>query len=233
MVLKNTLEMISIKQGSTTTAQVTFEATAIGSEQIRITFKGLSSNNPNKYGNRIYLWENIDNIIPWGDDQPIKNEAITELGPQGSIELHGLKLQDKSYIIAYCVGKDVYNICSTTIIPLGGQKSENLFQTSIQLISHETDSLNVSYEAPEGCAPKTSNHWIGLWEGRQAGYQTRANPVYQQIVDSDRSKANIGISYKLDRDTTYTVAYFVGGYKDSDPSKSLNTVMAATTTFST
>lgn len=194
---------------------------------ISLEFNTLPGNQPNAYGNMVAIWQN-QNQIPW-NQTPLNTQAIPNNSQAGSVVFNGLNLTINSYIVGYAVGPKVANICSTVFVPASSSSStgDSGFQTNISISSLGSTSLAVNYTTPTGYTPKTNKNWLGIWLSNAASYTTQpewATPV------SDDSSQGVAVfnSIGLRRGTTYTVAYFMGGYDGS--TRDLK-AMAATMTF--
>lgn len=193
---------------------------AVTPTSINGEYDTLPGNQPNTYGNCVFIWQN-QNQIPY-NQQPLDNYAIAGNTQNGSFSFGDLEVQTKSYIVGFAVGPNVSQICSTAFVPAAGS-SWQYFQTTLGVDYIGTDSLSVSYGTPTGNAPQTNQNWVGLWQGAAPSYTTA--PVAKVNIDNNNATGQAVINnYKFLRSTTYTIAYFMG---------SKQTMMAATYTFST
>jgi len=183
-------------------------------------YNTLANNQPNTYGNCVYIWQN-PNQIPYGVP-PLASFAIPGNTQNGSFSFGGLQVQIKSYVMGFAVGPNVSQICSTAYVPAAGTDWQ-YFQTMLNVQDLGTDSLTVNYSTPSGNMPQTNQNWVGLWQGDTPSY---SNPPAAKVnVDNNNAVGQAVINnYPFLRSTTYTVAYFMG---------SKQTMMASSYTFST
>jgi hypothetical protein len=193
---------------------------------IVVEFNTLPGNQPNSYGNMVAIWQN-QNQVPWAQ-KPLKTQSIPNNSQAGSVVFSGLDVTTNSYIVGYAVGPKTTNVCSTVFVPaIGSSTADQSFQTSISIATLSSTSLLVSYQTPTGYTPKTNENWLGIWLSSAASY---VNQPEWSAPASDDNSAGVAVFNNISfrRGTTYTVAYFMGGY-DGSP-RDLK-AMATTMTF--
>ena len=204
-----------------TPAQVTnLGVSSVTATTINGNYNTLGGNQPNTYGNAVFLWQN-PNQIPY-NQPPLNTYQIPGNTQSGSFAFPDLQVQIKSYIMGFAVGPNVSQICSTAYVPASGTTFE-YFQSTLNVQDMGTDSVTINYSTPAGNQPQTNGNWVGLWQGEVASYTNP--PAAKTNVGNNNAVGQATINnYPFLRGTTYTVAYFMG---------SRQTMMAATYTFST
>lgn len=207
---------LSLPSANLTTVKVT----AVRGDSIVGTYNTLPGNQPNTYGNALFLWQS-NNQIPY-NTTPLATFKIPGDEQDGSFVFPNLQIQLKSYILGYSVGPYIQQICSTAYIPASGTDFPT-FQTNLDVTNISSDSAIVNYQTPDGYQPQTNENWIGLWKGSVAQYTV--NPDLKIIISDNPSTGSAVINnFPFQRGETYTLAYFMGLKQ---------TMMAAVYTFST
>lgn len=214
-------------RATATPAQVTtLTVTSATGTVISGNYNCLPGDQPSTYGNTVYIWQNA-NSIPY-NQEPLASFPIPGNTQQGSFSFPNLEIQIKSYILSFAVGPNPQASCSTAYVPATGSDFQ-YFQTTLDVQTLGSDSAAVNYSTPAGNLPQTNGDWIGLWVGAVASYVTA--PAAKVQVGSDTAVGVASINnYPFLRGTTYTLAYFMGGWQATAPKQ---TTMAATFTFST
>ncbi len=185
-----------------------FDVVRVTADLISVGYDTLPGNNPQEYGNKVFLWQN-QNEIPWSQP-PLEDHEIIDNSQSGTTEFNDLSVNNNSYIVGYAVGPRVSDICSTAFIPAAGQNAvATLFQTNLRNLEVGSTSLSVEFQTPTGYTPAAHRNWIGLWRGATASY-TR-EPDARSLITIDGNIGTTGLNgLSLGRNLTYTLAYFMG-----------------------
>ncbi len=195
--------------------------TNVSGHVIGLSFNTLPGNNPSKFANSVYIWQN-SNQIPWGS-KPLNMQQVGTSTPDGDLQFKDLDVTVNSYIIGYAVGPDVTNICASSFVPKIGDTSDKPVNQSlsISVVNIGANSLAIGYNALQGYAPSTAQNWLGLWESSSPSYTVE--PQWKTEPDGDSPTGVAAFNnITIVRGGTYTVAYFMGPKQ---------TTMAATLTF--
>lgn len=214
------LELFPIYSSMAPSQVTNLAVSSVTATTINGSYNTLGGNQPNTYGNAIFLWQS-PNQIPY-NTPPLATFQIPGNTQSGSFSFPGLQVQIKSYVMGYAVGPNVSQICSTAYVPASGTDWQ-YFQSMLSVQDLGTDSVTINYQTPSGNQPQTNGNWVGLWQGEVPSYTNP--PAAKTNVDNNNAVGQATINnYPFLRGTTYTVAYFMG---------SKQTMMAASYTFST
>lgn len=207
-------------------------------DSVVVEYMTPNSNNPNRFGNQLYLWQ-AEGTIPWGEPA-LQHQGIDGQTRQGSVVFTNLTIGKKGYIVGYGVGADTPswvkygNVCATASWPapsdLSNSQEISYFSSKISP-QISSDSINVGYQFTPGVQPKTNGAWLALWEGKTNPY---LNPNYlsAQAIASDGDNGTLALGkLVLVTGHTYTLALMMSGWAES-PQKRCQTTIAAVSTFS-
>lgn len=202
--------------------------------QITFHYDSMAGNQPNSYGNTVFLWQTSQQAIPV-NTQPLNAQLISSNQPNGSNVFMGLSVSSESYLVAYAVGNAVKNIVASVFIPAtGGQSAAPVVPTpapSIIVTTYGSTSVSFSYATPVGMTPQNDGDWVGLWQGQGQSVLYSQPPTWFVQLGSNANQGNWGLnlsSGNIQRGTMYTLGYFKGGYAQTNPKQ---TTLAASTTF--
>ena len=200
---------------SSTGKQITcIEVQHIESSSITLKYHTLPNTNPNQYNHFIAVWENDIYVPPLPSNKFIMEQPIISESIVGAITLNGLDTKNKPYVIGYCVGHEITNVCATVYVPMGEEDILKHESSEISLkipADIPTDALAVNYSVPPGINPQEYKHWIGLWESDCIPYLFNPEPLRCHKIDSKHRESSINISGTAFLvDTNYTLAYFTG-----------------------
>ena len=223
------------------TVVVNTMAGGVTANQISLTFDTPNGNQPNDFGNEVWIWQS-GNQIPWTSAG--KSQAIKVNTPSGDVSFTGLDVTTLSYIIGYAVGPKgdktwpYPNVVASVFVPaIGGspaleadnQQQGDVFSPSIGVQTFGSTSLVMNYKMLGGYNPALSNSYVGVWEGENAFYTLA--PKWYAPITSQNSSGTISINnIKILRGTSYTMGLFASGY-DANPSNLKQTALAAVSTF--
>jgi hypothetical protein len=200
--------------------------------QITFHYDTLPGNQPNSYGNTVYLWQTSSQMIPI-NTTPLNSQAIASNQPNGSNVFMGLSVSEESYLVAFAVGGAVSNIVSTVFIPATGSNPANpqSSNSTLNITNVGSTSVSFAYNTPPGSQPLANGDWVGLWQGQsEAGLYTLP-PTWSAQLASNSNQGNWGLnlaSGNIQRGTIYTLGYFKGGYAAQNPKQ---TTLTSTSTF--
>jgi hypothetical protein len=205
----------------------------VGDDQITVEYKLMPGNQPQSYGNFIAIWQDY-NSIPW-DTPPFRTKKIEQNTPIGSLDFD-VPLENKSYIAGYAVGtelttpKQVYgNICATDYLLANSTKGEDPITPSVAVNYIGTNSVSFIFSLPDGVLPLTNGAWAAIWRGKNPSYYGTA-PMAASALRKDVSSGSSSFSnISLTRNTDYTIALFMSGYKDDG--KSTQRALACSVSF--
>lgn len=217
--------LLATLDSNVTHQQTTLNVNFVTGDVISVSYDTLPGNQPNTYGNKLFIWQN-DNQVPWGTD-PLNQQNIATNTQAGSAVFTGLEVTKNSYIVGYGVGPDVSDVCATAFVPAESDESEGSeYPTSSLVLSLKfvgTNSVAVGYQGLTGYQPQTEGNWLGMWQNNAASYNTPPQWKTEPSGDSPGGTAAFN-NVTIVRDSAYTVAYFMG---------TKQTTMAATLTFTT
>jgi hypothetical protein len=206
-----------------------------------VGFTTIDGNDPNTYGNKLYLWQASAVEIPVG--HTAKNTSSIETHePQGTHAFGELELQALSYLVGYGVGPSggskpnlFENVAAIIQIPAGATTASQFTTvvTEVTVTAAEPDVLACSFTTPPGALPSTNGDWIGVWQTAAPADLYYAPPKHFQPVKGDSEKGDITFEITLLRGTDYTVGYFKGGYDTTKTTEPNQKTLAAATTFRT
>jgi len=219
---------------------VRVNTTNVSAKQISVSFDTPNGNQPNSYGNALWIWQS-GNQVPWssaGQSQPIGNNT-----PSGDASFTDLDVTTLSYLIGYSVGPKgdsnwLYpNVVATVFIPAlgsgnGGSDAEqqgDVFSPSVAMQTFGATSLVTSFDMLAGFNPEKARSFVGVWEGQTVSY-TQAPKWFAPVTGSNSSGTVSFNNIKILRGTTYAIGLFASGF-DLNPSNLKQTALAATSTF--
>ncbi|KVU25201.1 hypothetical protein WK65_14230 [Burkholderia ubonensis] len=201
--------------------------------QITFHYDSMPGNQPNSYGNTVFLWQTSQVAVPI-NTTPLASQLISGNQPNGSNVFMGLSVSTESYLMAYAVGNNVKNIVAYVSIPAIDDQEPPFPPTpspSILVTSYGATSVSFSYSTPNGMTPQNDGDWVGLWQGQGQSVLYSLPPTWFVQLGSNANQGSWGInlsSGNIQRGTTYTLGYFKGGYAQTNPKQ---TTLAASTTF--
>lgn len=212
---------------------ITISTDSISANQINSVYNGPNGNQPNTYGNVVYIWQ-TDEDIPWSV-AALNSAAIVNNFPAGSQSFDGLNVGVLPYVIAYAVGptgnaswSKYTNVVASVSIPADGSQG-TVTNPSIGVLSRGSTSLVAQINMLDGYNPAGSNTWVGVWEGNAASYNQK--PKWRGPANSPNNNSTVSINgVVFTRGTTYTLGLFATGYS-TDDSQLKQTSLAATHTF--
>lgn len=208
-------------------------------ENLTIDYVTPNSNQPNTFGNQVYLWQ-AGSTVPWGTP-PRQHQGIDGTTRQGSLIFNDLNMGSKSYIIGYSVGDEVTswvkygNVCATAFLPEGiitdpDPSKIDYFSTKISP-QVSGDTIDVGYQVTPGVQPKTNGAWMALWRTKTNPY---LNPNYDHAIpiskDADSSSERFN-DITLIAGVTYTLALVMSGWDTTASKGTCQTAISAVTTF--
>lgn len=195
--------------------------------QIVFEYSTLPGNNPNRYGNAVFLWQTSSEVIP--GTVPLASVAIAGNQPDGTGAVTGLAIGPQPYLLGYATGPRVQNICATVFIPAGGGSQAQT--PGIDLTGLSPDSIAYAYDLPAGTQPSAQGHWVGLWQGGAGSALYSVQPLaFAPVPLNVSSGRGILQNLRLLRGMQYTLACFAGGYDATRPGQ---TTPACCTSFTT
>ncbi|MFL5540209.1 MAG: hypothetical protein ACJ8J0_14560 [Longimicrobiaceae bacterium] len=200
--------------------------------QITYHFDTMPGNQPNSYGNTVFLWQTSQQAVPI-NTTPTSSQKVSANQPNGSNIFQNLTVSTESYLVAYAVGSTVQNIVASVFIPAtgGGTANPQSTQPVVQVTNIGSTSVSVSYGLPQGMQPQSDGDWIGIWQGGEALLYSVAPIQFSPLAsNSNTGYSGMNLTNPLQRGFTYTVGYFKGGYAATSPKQ---TTLACCTTFST
>ncbi|MGC3028958.1 hypothetical protein ACPUER_28110 [Burkholderia sp. DN3021] len=224
-----------IPSQNTLATSFTIQPQDVTGTQITFHYDSMPGNQPNTYGNTVFLWQTSQPFIPV-NTQPLNAQLITNNQPNGSNVFLGLSVSSEPYLVAFAVGNSVKNIVDSVYIQASGNQPPDpvhptLQSPSILVTSYGSTSVSFSYTTPVGMTPQSDGDWVGLWQGQGASVVYSLPPTWFGQLGSNANQGNWGLnlsSGNIQRGTMYTLAYFKGGYAQTNPKQ---TTLAATTTF--
>lgn len=212
----------------------TIEPSDITGTQITYEYDSMAGNQPNSYGNTVFLWQTSQQAIPI-NTKPYASQVVSSNQPNGSSIFENLNVSVESYLVAYAVGSTVQNIVASVYIPSSGsgpydpQSSE----PSISVTNIGSTSVSFAYAMPLGMQPQSDGDWVGLWQGQGESALYSIPPAQFIQMGSNANSGNSGMNLTgklvIQRGTQYTLGYFKGGYAASSPKQ---TTLACCTSFS-
>jgi len=218
---------LSLSLAAASVSTTIIQVAAVSGTSITYSYNTLSGNQPNTYGDTLFLWQNQAQI-PY-NEPPTSSYTIPGNTQAGGYTWNQLSIGTNSYIVGYAVGTDVKNICAWAFVPASGSAdNSSSFATSISVGAITSNSVVINFSTPAGNDPTANGDWIGVWNNGAPSYivQPTAKSGVKDL--GGNNNGTVGINLALLRGNTYAVAYFKGG-----ASTSTLTTMAATTTFST
>lgn len=219
---------------NTTTA---LTITSVSGTQINLSFNTNNANQPNTFGNQVYIWQ-AGNEIPW-TSPALKSQAITVNSPSGDLSFDGLDVTNLSYIVGYAVGPAVTSgglwtqypnvVASAWVPPAGGDSQYQYFTPSIDTHTIGATSLSADFAFLSGFNPQAAGAWAGIWVGTSPSYY---NPP--KWVTPISGSNNTGIvsfnNIQIQRGTSYTLGLYPTGFSPQQANLGLSR-LAATHTF--
>jgi hypothetical protein len=208
----------------------TIQSSDVTGSQITCHYDTMPGNQPNSYGNTLYLWQTSQQFVPI-NTTPTSSQKISSNQPNGSFIFQNLNVSIESYLVAYAVGNTVQNIVASVFIPSGIPSTPTGTQPWMQVSNIGSTSVSIQYNMPVGMQPQSDGDWIGIWQGGQALLYSVA-PMQFSAVSSNSNSGNSGMNLNtpLQRGSTYTIGYFKGGYAATSPKQQ---TLACSSTFNT
>lgn len=201
--------------------------------QITYRYDTMPGNQPNAYGNTVFIWQTSQVFIPVST-QPAHSQIVQSPQPNGSSVFQGLSVSSEPYLVAFAVGNSVKNIVAAVFVPSTDSHQppyDPVQAPSILVTNKGSTSVSFSYAMPAGMTPQADGDWVGLWQGQTEAVLYNMPPTWFVQLGSNNNAGNFGInlsSGNIQRGVTYTLGYFKGGYAQSNPKQ---TTLAASTTF--
>jgi hypothetical protein len=202
--------------------------------QITFHYDSMAGNQPNAYGNTVFLWQTSQQSIPI-NTKPSNSQIIASNQPNGSGVFMGLSVSNESYLVGYAVGSSVQNIVASVFIPATGGGTPNpiipVVAPSLLVTNIGSTSVSFSFATPIGMLPQSDGDWVGLWQGFGESVLYSQPPTWFVQLGTNANQGNWGINLpngNIQRGTMYTLGYFKGGYAPTNPKQ---TTLAASTTF--
>ena len=172
-----------LRNDAVASGTTTISAQQVGSTYVSVTYKTLSGNQPQAFGNVISVWNGTN--IGW-DNRPsaIVTVPITQDTPDGDmvISLGSEPSGGPPYMVAYGTSKSGTTYCAAQI---GGvEQPFEPITTKISLRWLGTDSLLAEFSTPPQNDPRANCNWIGLWEGQSFSYNG-INRIAKVPVDTN------------------------------------------------
>ncbi|MGS2763401.1 hypothetical protein [Sinomicrobium sp. M5D2P9] len=219
---------------STQSHETVIKADYVTADTIGISYTNLPGCQPNSNGHFVAIWQNT-NSIPW-NTPPLKTQPIDTNTPAGSMNFTGLTVTKDTYIIGYSVGPTLSvgqkygNICSSVYIPDTTSSDQIDFASGLSLIHVGSTSVAFGYKLPDNITPQSNKAWCGLWRAGQPSYNNP--PDYVIPANLDAASGTLAFNnVKIGIGLTYTIAFFMSGYDESDKSQSNQKAMACSITF--
>jgi hypothetical protein len=201
---------------------------------IPFDFNTMPGNQPNNYGNTVFLWQTSQSQIP-RNTTPLSTWTVPIGTPDGSGDFGGLSVTNLSYLVGYAVGPAVSNIVATDFIPAGPGKpshpgaSGGVVPPSVLVTVVGTTSVSFKYLMPPGSLPSQDGDWAGIWQGQDESALYSVPPTaFVPVAGGSFAGTGSFNNVPILRGTLYTVGYFKGGYNTTTPKL---TTLAASTTF--
>jgi hypothetical protein len=189
-----------------TLAQVTLKVDGATGTTIDVEYESLPGNLPTTNKNFVAVWNGT--IVGWGQP-PMRQMGIPGDFVAGSLVVDGVRISELAYTVGYGVGPAITDICASAILGAGSQTGPT-DSVSLSLNRVGTTSVSVHYTTLDGYLPATNGNWIALWTGRVSPYSAPP-PLARAPVPLDMSAGDVGMNgVVMTRDTTYTLAYFMG-----------------------
>ncbi|WDD90627.1 hypothetical protein Bsp3421_000491 (plasmid) [Burkholderia sp. FERM BP-3421] len=202
--------------------------------QITFHYDSMPGNQPNTYGNTVFLWQTSQAAIPV-NTAPYNSQLISGNQPNGSNVFMGISVSAESYLVAFATGNTVKNIVAAIFIPPsnGGPAKpvEPVQAPLLETTGHGSTSVSFRYATPIGMTPQNDGDWVGLWQGQGESVLYTLPPTWFAPIGSNANQGSWGLnlsSGNIQRGTMYTLGYFKGGYAQSNPKQA---TLAASTTF--
>jgi hypothetical protein len=211
--------------GQSLTTRVQVPESGIGPTHIVFEYSTLPGNQPNTYGNTVFLWQTSSSVVPVGVS-PIASSVIASNQQTGSALLSAT-VSTSSYLLAYATGPRVENVCATAFIPASGPGESQ--SPAITVAGMGPTWLSYAYSLPPGLQPASAGHWVGLWQG-QGGLYSVPPLAFAPVPQNTSSGEGVLQGLTLRFGTQYTLVYFAGGYAAARPAQ---TTAACSITFTT
>ncbi|WJV60691.1 hypothetical protein PCO86_11075 [Pectobacteriaceae bacterium CE70] len=232
-------KVLQINLGTAATADqnivVTTDSGSVSANQITVDYNGPNGNQPNTYGNILYIWQSGD-AIPWSS-AALNSAPLAGNSPAGSQSFDGLDVTTLSYIIGYGAGplnssgawSKYTNVVASVYIPAIGGGDIVASKSTVDVSKLGSTSLVAKIDMLSGFNPAGSNTWVGIWQGVAASYNQK--PKWRAMATSSNASSTISLNnIMLTRGTTYTLGLFASGYSEND-SQLQQTSLAASHTF--
>jgi hypothetical protein len=227
----------AVRLHSTTVQNVRVTVTGASATQISLTYHSPNGNQPNKFGNSLYIWQSGDQI-PWQTDA-LSTQALTTNSPDGDASFQDLDVTNNSYIIGYAVGpidsaikwSKYANVVASAFVPaIGGDAQAGPESSSIVIQKIGATSLVAAFGFLDGYDPQGSGAWAGIWQGSAVSYFTP--PKWSAQISGSTSNGTVSFNnISITRGSSYTVGLYATGYNKTDPSKSKFTPLACAVSF--
>ena len=191
-----------------------------------VQYTTLPANQPNTYGNKVYVWQTTENVVPW-EIKPDGETAVEDNTPASTTPAI-FPFQDAGYIIGWAVAPVKTAVCATVYVPQGKQNDPKAWQyanLTANVVYVGKGFVQVQYNGLAAYKPQTNKNWIGIWAGNQVPWS--GDPIKRVDIASDAPPS--GYVYMTGLQLLIGVSYVVG-YFMVDP-KSGRTALAAASTF--
>ncbi|PKE29437.1 hypothetical protein CWS43_15375 [Rahnella sp. AA] len=209
---------------------------------LNFSYLTLSGNQPNLYGNQVYLWEVSADTIPWS--RPAQNGAPVLLNaPAGDQNIENVEISTNAYILGYSLApavsdsgwSDYSNVVACAYIPpgTGGIENREVAQSGCCIEPRYVGSTSLAcyFAFLPGFQARSSKSWIGIWQGSAASYTVPPKWVAPVQVESDSGYAGMN-GVALAAGEKYTLGLFSGGF-DLNPEKCDLRLLSCVAVFST
>jgi hypothetical protein len=226
---------LNVPSQNALTTGFTIQPQDVTGTQITFHYDTMPGNQPNSYGDTVFLWQTSQQAIPI-NTAPLNSQLISNNQPNGSNVFMNLSVSSESYLVALATGNSVKNIVASVFIQATGGGSATPVAPApaapqILVTSYGSTSVSFSYVTPIGMTPQSDGDWVGLWQGQGQSVLYSLPPTWFVQLGSNANQGNWGInlsSGNIQRGTIYTLGYFKGGYAQTNPKQ---TTLAASTTF--
>jgi hypothetical protein len=191
-----------------------------------VNYITMPANQPQSYGNHIYVWQTTDNIVPWS--KPPAGDIAVNSDSSTSTQFVNFKFEDKGYIIGYAVAPSPQAVCATIYMPAGKQNDPTAWQyanVGLGVAYVGTNLVQSKYAGLTAYLPATNKNWIGIWSGPVVPYT--GDPIATTPISVDAPSSGYAIlqGIPLLIGYSYTLGYFTAGTPAG------RTALAATASF--
>jgi len=175
---------------------------------LHVGYQTLPANDPNTYGNKIYVWEGT--AIPWSDPQRnlLAEHEVDGAGELGDCVID-IDLGGVAYIVGYAVADSPGAICASADVEA---TLESLAEPAPWIGNEEVKEgqVTVDYRMLRGYQPKKFSNWVGLWRGEIDPYDDLA-PLARSEVSESANEGSVELDLiKTLRPGSYSLVYFAG-----------------------